>query len=252
MRNIRLTIEFDGTNYAGWQIQPNRPTIQGELQSALKKLFGRDITLYGCGRTDAGVSARNYTANFLTDSKLPVEKIPLALNSYLPEEIVVKKAEVAPLDFHSRYQAKSKTYIYYIIIGRSPLRCHHAWELHQPLDINRLKTAANLFLGKKDFNHFCQTREGNGICQITSIRVKKSGDEIKIAITGDRFLYKMVRRIVGAMVAYASTRLTKMDIHAALAGKKHRPFQTAPAPGLILESVRYNRRSYIRNSEAER
>lgn len=241
MRNIRLTIEFDGTNYAGWQIQPNRPTIQGELQTALKKLLSRDITLYGCGRTDAGVSARNYTANFLTESKLPVEKIPLALNSCLPEEILVKKAEVVPLDFHSRYQAKSKTYSYYIIIGRSPLRRHHAWELHQPLDINRLKTAARLFLGKKDFHHFCQTREGNGICRITSIRVKKSGDEIKITLTGDRFLYKMVRRIVGALVAYACARLTKKDIRAALAGKKYRPFQTAPARGLILESVRYGR-----------
>ncbi len=239
MRNIRLTIEFDGTNYAGWQVQPNRATIQGTLQAALKRLFRKEITLYGCGRTDAGVSAKNYIANFFTDSTLPVEKIPPALNSLLPKDIFIKNAEIVPLDFHARFHAKSKTYSYLIISGRSPLRARYAWEFYQPLDLERLKIAGKLFLGKRDFNHFCHTYEKNGFCQITSIRIKKSGDETKIKITGDRFLYKMVRRIVGAMVAYAGHRLTQKEIKSALAGKRHRPFQTAPANGLILESVRY-------------
>lgn len=237
--NIRLTIEFNGTDYAGWQFQPNQPTIQGELQSALKKVLGKEPSLFGCGRTDAGVSARNYVANFLTDANLPIEKIPLALNSYLPDDIFVKKAEVVPLDFHSRYSAKSKTYCYYIVLGRSPIRRHHAWEFYHSLDINRLKLVANLFLGRKDFNPFCHTRERQGVCWITSIRIKKSRDEIKITVAGDRFLYKMVRRIVGAMVAYASRRITQQDIKNALKGKKYRSFQTAPGHGLILESVRY-------------
>lgn len=239
LRNIRLTIEFDGTNYCGWQIQPNRPTVQGELQKALQKLFGTATEIYGCSRTDAGVSARNYIANFFTNSTLPLEKIAPALNFYLPRDIFVKSAEPVPLKFHARYSARAKTYSYTIVINRSPLRSRYAWEYTYPLNLDRLKSAARLFLGKRDYNPFCYTREPSGVCQIFSIRIKTANDQITIFIQGDRFLYKMVRRIVGAMVAYASGRLTQQQIRAALAGKKHRPFPTAPAQGLILESVRY-------------
>ncbi len=238
-RNICLTIEFDGTNYHGWQIQPNRPTVQGELQNALRQLFGTATEIYGCSRTDAGVSARNYSANFFTSSYLPTEKIAPALNFYLPRDIFVKSARVVPLQFHARYSARAKTYSYTIVLIRSPLRSRHAWEYPFPLNLERLKSVARLFLGEHNYNPFCHTKEPNGICQITSIRVKTSKDQITILIQGNRFLYKMVRRIVGAMVAYAAGRLTRQQIRAALAGKKHRPFLTAPANGLILESVRY-------------
>jgi len=151
----------------------------------------------------------------------------------------LKSAQAVPLQFHARYSARAKTYSYTIVLNRSPLRSRHAWEYPYPLNLERLKSVARLFLGKHDYNPFCHTKEPNGICQITSIRVKTSKDQITILIQGNRFLYKMVRRIVGAMVAYASGRLTRQQIRAALAGKKHRPFLTAPANGLILESVRY-------------
>lgn len=239
LRNIRLTIEFDGTNYAGWQLQPNRQTIQGELQKALYNLFGTPLEIYGCSRTDAGVSARNYIANFFTDSALPVKKIAPALNFYLPRDIFVKSAEPVPIEFHARYSARAKTYSYTIVLNRSPLRSRYAWEYPYPLNLDRLKSAARLFLGKRDYNPFCHTREPNGVCQIFSIRIKTAPDQITIFIQGNRFLYKMVRRIVGAMVSYAACRLTKQQIRAALAGRAHRSFQTAPANGLILESVRY-------------
>lgn len=238
-RNIRLTIEFDGTNYAGWQIQPNKPTVQGKLQTALRQLFGTVTKLYGCSRTDAGVSARNYLANFFTTSTLPVEKIARALNCYLTRDIFVKSAEPAPPDFHARYRARAKTYSYRIVLTRSPLRAPNAWEYPYPLNLNRLKSATRLFIGKKDYNHFCHTNEPSGFCRITSIRIKALDDEITIFVRGDRFLYKMVRRIVGALVAYSAGRLTWKDLRAALAGKKSKPFVTAPASGLTLEQVHY-------------
>lgn len=238
-RNILLTVEFDGTNYAGWQIQPNKPTVQGKLQTALHQLFGTATKLSGCSRTDAGVSARNYLANFFTSSTLPVAKIVRALNYYLPRDIFVKSAAAVPLDFHARYSVRAKTYSYRIVLTRSPLRARHAWEYPYPLNLNRLKSAARLFTGKKDYNPFCHTKEKNGFCRITSIRIKHHDDEITIFIRGDRFLYKMVRRIVGALFAYSTGRLTQQDLRAAIAGKKSKPFITAPASGLTLEQVHY-------------
>ncbi|MGQ9708062.1 MAG: tRNA pseudouridine(38-40) synthase TruA [bacterium] len=239
MPNIRLTIEFDGRNYAGWQYQPDRPTVQGQLQAALKRIFGEELIVYGCGRTDAGVSARNYVVSFFAPDRLPVARIASALNFYLPRDILVKSAERVPDGFHARFSVKTKTYRYYIICGRSALRRQFAWEVYQPLDLTRLRDAARLFVGTRDFCRFCSIPSGRGICTIKSVRVKKKADEIVITIIGDRFLYKMVRRIVGAMVAYATGRLSQRDISAALAGKNHRPFQTAPGHGLILESVHY-------------
>lgn len=238
-RNIRLTIEFDGTGYAGWQVQPQQLTVQGLIEQAVAKVFGSKITVYGCGRTDAGVSARNYIANFFGPARLPVERIPAALNHYLPEDIFVKKAEVVANDFHARYSARAKVYSYYIIQGRSPLRRKFAWELPLNLDIARLESATHLLLGTKDFSRFCFVKSENGVCTVKSIRVKARADQLVLTITGDRFLYKMVRRIVGALVAYAGRKITQQDIKAALAGKRHKPFVTAPAQGLILEQVIY-------------
>jgi tRNA pseudouridine38-40 synthase len=239
MRNIRLTIEFDGTGYAGWQIQPGQPTIQGLIEQAAAKVFGTAITVYGCGRTDAGVSARNYVANCFCPAKLPVNRIPAALNHYLPEAVYVRQAEVVADDFHARYSARAKVYAYYIVCNRSPLRRRFAWEYTGPLNLSRLKSGTRFFIGTRDFSRFCFDRSENGVCTVSSITVRMRADELVITIRGDRFLYKMVRRIVGALVAYAGRRINAQDIRAALAGKRHRPFITAPARGLILEKVIY-------------
>lgn len=234
-----MTIEFDGMGYAGWQIQPNKHTVQGLMEKAAAKVFGDDITIYGCSRTDAGVSARNYIANFFCSPKLLVSRIPAALNHYLPEDIFVKKAEVVADDFHARYSARAKIYSYYIILGRSPLRRRFAWEFPETLNISRLKIGMSIFIGTRDFSRFCFVNSGNGVCTVKSMSVKSHNDEIVITINGDRFLYKMVRRIVGALVAYASGRITKRDIRRALAGKSHKPFLTVPPQGLVLERVIY-------------
>jgi tRNA pseudouridine38-40 synthase len=242
LRNLKLLIEFDGTGFAGWQSQPDRPTVQDALTDAVAKVTGARSAVHGCGRTDAGVSARGYVANFRTASALPADKLRRALNWHLPEEIHVLAVSEAPDGFGARHSAYAKTYVYHIIRGRSPLRRRFAWEFLYPLDAAKMKAATRLLEGRRDFQPFCQTRDENGVCNVMSVRVIESGDEVTVAVRGDRFLYKMVRRIVGALVAYGAGRITQADIRAALAGRKSRPFQTAPAPGLFLDSVEYRPR----------
>lgn len=239
MRNIRLTIEFSGAGYHGWQFQPDRPTVQGEIETALRNITGAPTRLYGCSRTDAGVSARNYVANFHSDSDLAPERLRCALNFHLPGPIHVKLAEPVDEAFHARYDARSKLYLYRLVRGYSPLRHARAWELRYPMDVKRMRRVLTEFTGTRDFQPFCLTRDKSGRCMIFRLDLSESGDELELLIRGDRFLYKMVRRIVGATVNYGYGRLTLRDIRAALAGRKHRPYRTAPAAGLLLDSVEY-------------
>ena len=239
LRNLKLTIEFDGTRYAGWQYQPHHQTVQGEIESAVAQILQKKVTVYGCGRTDAGVSARAYVANVQVDSALSAERMKLAFNHFLPEDILVASVEEAKPEFHARHSALGKTYVYRLVRRKSPLRRRHAWEFWFSLDAEKMRKAAHLLEGAKDFRAFCQTRDKDGICHVRRLRVAASGDEVTVSVEGDRFLYKMVRRIVGALAACGSGRLTQKDIRAALAGRPFQPFQTAPAHGLLLDSVEY-------------
>lgn len=273
MRNLKLVIEFDGTKYAGWQFQPRHQTVQGEIESAFGKILQKKVTVYGCGRTDAGVSARAYAANVHTDSPLTPDRLKLALNHFLPADILVMSVEDAKPNFHARHSALGKTYVYRLVRRKSPLRRRHAWEFWFKLDVERMRKAAHLFEGAKDFRPFCQkgtvpdcaalrrggdcprpANDEDGICHVRRVqvaardmtelsdnsdRVPVPEDEVLMTVEGDRFLYKMVRRIVGALVACGSGRLTQKDIRAALAGRPSPPFQTAPAQGLLLDSVEY-------------
>jgi len=266
VRNLKLTIEFDGANYAGWQFQPDRPTVQGEIESALDKIVHQAIRVCGCGRTDAGVSARAYVANVQVDSRLTPDRLKLAINYFLPDDILIRSIEEAKPGFHARHSALGKTYVYRIVLRKSPLRRRQAWEFWFKLDVEKMRKAAPLFEGRRDFQHFCQIgrkrdapgddRENrdcparralggtvpafaDGMCTVKKVKLAASGDEVLVTVEGDRFLYKMVRRIVGALVACGSGRLTQRDIRAALAGRLSRPFTTAPACGLLLDSVEY-------------
>jgi len=239
VRCFRLILEFDGAAYAGWQFQPDRPTVQGAVETALLATPGVASAVIGCSRTDSGVSARNYVASFSTTTWLPPERLRLALNSRLPEDIIVKSVARVPPSFHARHSARSKTYSYLIVLGRSPLRRNRAWQFRYPLRVRPMQQAARLFLGRHDFRPFCQTRDQNGTCTITRVSVRKQADEIVVMVCGNRFLYKMVRRIVGALVACGSGRIAPADIKAALAGRSRIPFQTAPARGLFLDAVDY-------------
>lgn len=245
LKNIKLTISYDGTNYHGWQKQKNKLTIQGVIESKLKLITGEDIRLIGSGRTDAGVHAINQVANFKTRSELDPIVIKKALNSLLPEDIYIKDAKYVPLDFHARYMARSKTYEYRILNRREPdifNRKYH-WHVIPPLDMENMSKALSMLVGSHDFSSF----KSSGSSVLNPIRtvfraeiISDSAGILKIVIEADGFLRHMVRNIVGTVVqlGYGKIDIDKFrKIFEArnrqLAGKK------APARGLFLLDVRY-------------
>ena len=240
MRNILLEIEYDGTDYSGWQYQPQIKTVQGTIKNALKEIVHEPIALVGASRTDAGVSALCQCANFLTTGRLSVKAIQAALNSSLPRDIYIKKAYGVHLLFNARFSAKSKIYRYQIIPGRSPLQQRFAWEFKYPLDGLKMVRAAKLFIGEKDFRPFCDITNNQieGTVNVIDLKVLV-GDNTIILIEANYFLYKMVKRIVGCLVDVGRGKITKNDVIKRLAGKSHQSFTVAPAQGLILLSVKY-------------
>jgi tRNA pseudouridine38-40 synthase len=240
MRNILLEIEYDGTDYSGWQYQLQKKTIQGTIENGLKKILQETVSLVGASRTDAGVSALCQCANFLTTSRIPVKAIQPALNSLLPHDIYIKQAYGVHLLFNARFNAKSKIYRYQIIPGRSPLLQRFAWELNYPLDNLKMQRAAQLFIGERDFRPFCDITDKSIEGKVKVVDLKISVDDnTVILIEANRFLYKMVRRIVGCLVDLGRGKITKNDIIRRLAGKSHQSFMVAPAQGLTLLKVNY-------------
>ncbi len=239
--NIMMEIEYDGINYAGWQYQPDKLTVQGELERALAQLYQDKIKIIGASRTDAGVSAIGQIANFHTNTLRfnSLKKFLLSLNAVLPKDIYVKKVKAVNEDFNARYSAKAKIYQYKIIKHRSPLRRRFVWVLPFKLDIRKMTEAAKLFVKHKNYSIFCCLKTKEGRVNIKSITISKKKDEIFIKIEANRFLYKMVRRIVGALVDVGRGRATEDDIKKSLVSRKHRTLMCAPAIGLILKKVRY-------------
>jgi len=237
MRNIRIDIEYDGTEYSGWQYQPNKRTIQGTIEEALEEIFREEIKIIGAGRTDAGVHALCQVANFKIDKDIPIENLRRALNSLLPPDIFIKRAMEVSMDFNARYDAKSKIYEYRILQGKSPLRRRYAWELSYKLNYEKMEEVKAIFPGKKNYGFFCQLSKP-AIVDVRGIGLTKKGDEIILRIEANRFLYKMVRRIVGALVDVGRGKIGAEDIVRSF-DKGPNPFITAPANGLILVEVKY-------------
>lgn len=247
MRNIRIIIEYDGTNYNGWQIQKNGPSIQEEIQKALKKITGEDINIIGAGRTDAGVHARGQTANFVTKSKIPADKFAWALNSVLNEDIVIKESEEVPLSFHSRYDAKSKLYSYTIYRGLFPpaIMRHYVYHVRfrKHMDMDKLRKAADYFIGTHDFKGFMASgsKVKNTVRTIYNIKIEEELEYIKMFYHGNGFLYNMVRIITGTIL-YAS--IGKIDINQIpdifITGDRDMAGITVPPHGLCLEKVYYD------------
>ncbi len=239
--NIFIEIEYDGTDYAGWQIQPNNKTVQGELEKVLNQLFQTYIKVVGASRTDAGVSALGQIANF----HIPQTKfrnlviIQKGLNAILPSNIHVRQIKKVNDEFSARYFAKGKIYQYRILINPSPMRQRFAWILKYKLDLSKMRSVAKLFLKYKDFNTFCKVKDKDGHVKMKSIRIRKIKDEILITIEADRFLYKMVRRIVGALIEVGRGHRNVEDIKHSLKSIKHRTLMCAPAQGLTLLKVKY-------------
>lgn len=244
MRNIKLTLQFDGTAYHGWQMQKNAPTVQETLSCAIEKITGNKPQLVGSSRTDAGVHAKKFVCNFKTDASIPSERIPTALNTYLPKDIVCLTAEDEKSDFNSRFSAKKKCYTYYILNSKQPdaFLCDYSWHFPYELDISKMKKAAEAFLGKHDFVGFAASgfTVKTTIREIYSLDIDKEGSLIKITVTGDGFLYNMVRIMAGTLAFVGCGKIDAREIAEIIASKdRKRAGVTAPPQGLFLTEVYY-------------
>lgn len=244
MRNLKIIVSYDGTRYGGWQRQINATTVQEMLEKALKALTGEDITLHGSGRTDSGVHALGQVLNFKTESSIPTERFALALNSKLPEDIRALQAEEMPVDFHSRFSAKSKAYLYQIDRGviASPFYRRYAWHVSKPLNVEAMNRAKGAFLGEHDFAAFMAT----GSCvhqtsrKIHRFELSEHHQILKIEVEGNGFLYNMVRIMVGTLVEIGHEKIGAEDLPMIIDSKNRKlAGMTAPAKGLFLKEVHY-------------
>ena len=204
MRNIKLVIEYDGKSFNGWQKQPNKLNIQGEIEKAIEEITGEKIDLIDSGRTDAGVHNLGQVANFKTNSTIDVEKIPYAINSKLKKSIVIKSAEEVPERFHSRYSVHSKTYRYTINNSKFGTALYRDMEYHFPIELDekKMQKAAKFFEGEHDFKAFkaSGTSSKSSVRTIYKATVERKDDRVIIELTGNGFLYNMVRIIAGTVI----------------------------------------------------
>ena len=245
MRNIKLVIEYDGKEFNGWQKQPTKLNIQGEIERAIKQITGEEVDLTASGRTDSGVHALGQVANFKTNSNIPIEKIPIALNSNLKKSIVIKSAEEVEERFHSRLNCKRKTYRYIINNSKYGTAIYRNLETHIPmkLDIQKMQEAVKYFEGEHDFKAFkaSGTSSKSSVRTIYKAEVMETGNErIYIELTGNGFLYNMVRIISGTLVEVGLGKIEPNEIKTIIdSQKRENAGKTLPPQGLYLIKVEY-------------
>lgn len=244
MRNIKLTLEYDGTNYLGWQKQKVGITIQGTLEEAIKVLTKEEVEVTGSSRTDAGVHAKGFVANFKTNSKIPSEKFREAINHNLPEDIVILKSEEVEEEFHARYNAMGKTYSYSILNRDVPsaIDRNYLYHVKRRLDVESMKEACQYFIGTHDFSAFKTSGSSvkTTVRTIKELYIEDNDDIIKIYVTGDGFLYNMVRIIVGTLIMVGSNKIKPLEVKNIIASKeREKAGICVPSSGLVLEKVHY-------------
>ncbi len=244
MRNIKLIIEYDGKGFNGWQKQPNKLNIQGEIEKAIGEITGEKIDLIASGRTDAGVHSLGQTANFKTNSSISIEKIAFAINSKLKKSIRIKSAEEVDERFHSRYSVKSKKYRYTINNSLHGTAIYRDMEYHFPikLDVKKMQEAAKYFEGEHDFKAFkaSGTSSKSSVRKIYKAEVIQNQDRIYIELTGSGFLYNMVRIISGTLVDVGIGKIKPNEIKEIIESKqREKAGKTLPANGLCLVEVTY-------------
>ncbi|MEG8947500.1 tRNA pseudouridine(38-40) synthase TruA [Rosettibacter firmus] len=244
MNNYLLHIQYDGTNYAGWQIQSNAMTVQQKIIDAIEILLKEKVNLIGSGRTDTGVHAFGQTANFRTEKNFDLYKFQHSLNGILPSDISIKKIEKVHETFHARFDAKSRCYIYLFTHIKSPFLERYSY-LYPPimkLDIDNLNNLSKVFLGEHDFTSFSKVNSEvkNKICFVNEIRWRRSKEFTLFYISANRFLYGMVRALVGTLL-YAVEKKYDENFLLDIMEKKNRSFakESVPAKGLFLYKVRY-------------
>lgn len=244
MKRVKLTVAYDGTRYSGWQVQQNAVTIEGVLNKALSKLTGEEIAVIGASRTDAGVHAMGNVAVFDTESTIPGERFLYVLNQKMPEDIVIVASEEVPLTWHPRHQDTLKTYEYRILNAKlpDPTRRLYTNFVSFDLDIDLMRKGAAYLVGEHDFAGFCsvKTNAKTTVRTITDLQVLQKGDEIIIRVTGNGFLYNMVRIIVGVLIRVGRRYYPPEKVLALLEGRERTgEAVTAPPQGLCLMEIRY-------------
>ena len=248
--NYKLLLQYDGTDFHGWQIQDGLRTVQGELTAALSLIDGRAVNVHGSGRTDAGVHAEGQVASVEIQREITPEKLRAAINGNVGKDVRVLEAEVVDPEFHARYSALAKTYVYRIVNAPviSPFWSRYAHHEARKLDLDRMRSAAELFLGEHDWTAFSATQSDveDRVRTITNLEIREQPDErlrgpmIETRITADGFLRYMVRAIAGTLMAAARNELDNESILEAIStGRRPLAATTAPACGLTLVSVRY-------------
>lgn len=241
---IKLVIEYDGTDYGGWQVQANAPTVQCEIEYALKKLAGRPVALIGAGRTDAGVHARGQAAHFDMESSIPPHKFSFVLNTMLPPDIRIRASEEVSPDFHARFGAKGKEYIYHIYNAPHASAIDRRTTMHVPaaLDTDKMRAAAAHIVGTHDFACFCAAGSvaKTTVRTVYAIDITQSGPYINISVQGNGFLYNMVRIIAGTLMEAGKGKLPPEQLPDIIArGDRRLAGMTAEPQGLVLERVFY-------------
>ncbi len=253
-RNLRLLIAYDGTDFFGWQRQPNRPTIQGLLEQSLKVILDEEVVLHGSGRTDAGAHAAGQVANFLTSCRIPCSNLQKALNDALPFSVRIRRVDEVAADFHARYSARCKTYRYRISQQAvcSPFVARYAHHYPYPLDVGRMDRAARLLEGTHDFTSFAAAgdmdedepaKRGSAIRQIfqSRVTVKERLQLVVYSVQGSGFLRHMVRNIVGTLIEVGRGNLAPEEMARILSARERSlAGPTAPARGLCLMKVEYD------------
>lgn len=243
MARFKIYLEYEGTRYSGWQIQPDARTIHGEISAAMRLIFKtKDIEFYGSGRTDAGVHALLQVAHLDVDTVLAPEIIRMKLNDELPADINILEVEKTPASFHARHDAVGRSYLYQISRRRTAFGKRYVWWVKDKLDIKRMQRLIPMFVGMKDFRSFTADapEETSTDVQIKSLEIVEEGDLILVRICGSHFLWKMVRQMVGIMVEVGRGRLTPEEVNGFLECSSAVPARfTAPPSGLFLERVFY-------------
>lgn len=248
MRRIMLTVAYDGTNYHGWQVQPNGETIEGVLNRCLSELMKEDIEVIGASRTDSGVHALGNIAVFDTNSRMDAEKVAYALNARLPEDIRIQESKEVEADFHPRHCDSRKTYEYRIYNAEFPMPTKrlYSYFTYVKLDVGRMQEAAKYFVGEYDFKSFCSadSQAENTVRLIENVEVFKADNQIVIRVTGRGFLYNMVRIMAGTLMEAGRGSIEPRDIeHILEARDRAAAGPTAPACGLTLIKYEFLKKS---------
>ena len=245
MNNYKIVVQYDGKNYSGWQKQDDKQTIQAELERAVHEISGESVEVVGSGRTDAGVSALAQVANFVLEKQFDTKKIVLALNAHLPQDIAVVNAEKVDESFNARFSAKKKTYNYYFYVScaRNPILDRFALQL-KSADVDKMKEACQYLVGKNDYKCFVARNSGktNFIRTIYKADITRVNDNLYcFSITGDGFLYNMVRIIMGTLILVGENKRKPADIKDIIESKdRTKAGKTVSAVGLMLKEVNYN------------